>query len=246
MNRVRRASIHSTAWRRHRDRSTSLATRNALRQGYSLIELVVVMSMLSVLLALTGTTFYFLMRSEKSVTQSLVTERSVSRLANQFRDDVHQSIRCEQAGGVGEKKTELTLKTDDQHQVQYRTTKGGLTRYQVEAGNAVAREDYRLPECEIHFESDGESNPTLCTLVIQRPGAVMMRTPRGAIPLRALKIQARVMNQGVVVAAKQAAANSASAIVSGTDTATLKTNVSQSVANDAVTEQSAEGKGESK
>jgi hypothetical protein len=65
------------------------------------------------------------------------------------------------------------------------------------------------------------------TLVIKRPGAVTTRAPRAPIPLRALKIQARVLNQGLNVAVNQAAANGDSAIVSGTDSATLKTNAPQ-------------------
>ena len=61
------------------------------RSGVSLIELLASIAMLTTLLVLTGTTFHLLFRADKSVSQSFVTERSISRLAVQFRDDVHQS-----------------------------------------------------------------------------------------------------------------------------------------------------------
>ena len=55
------------------------------RRGVSLIEMVVVISMMTVVIGLVGMTFHLLLRSEKLVSQSFVTERTISRLAVQFR-----------------------------------------------------------------------------------------------------------------------------------------------------------------
>ncbi|MEI8017920.1 MAG: prepilin-type N-terminal cleavage/methylation domain-containing protein, partial [Schlesneria sp.] len=117
------------------------------RRGVSLIEMVVVISMLTVVIGLVGMTFHLLLRSEKLVTQSFVTERTISRLAIQFRDDVHQSETGVLTGGTENDKPTLTLGNTSGSQIRYLVTADGLVRLLETHDRVTARDDFRLPDC---------------------------------------------------------------------------------------------------
>src|SRR4051812_8812620 len=72
-------------------RSRPLKFRGALPSGVTLAELMVVLAILAALMSFAAVIFHLLFRAENEVTGSFVLERTISRLAVQFRDDVHRA-----------------------------------------------------------------------------------------------------------------------------------------------------------
>ena len=168
-----------------------------IRRGFTLIELVVVMSMMMVILSLAGMTFHLLLRTEKVVSQSFVTERAISRLSVQFRDDVHRSERGELTGDIGNEKRELTLGDASGIRIRYAVTADGIARLLVDRDAVVARDDFRLPECHVSIAAEDIANLSLRTLVIERPGAMIVQKQQAPPPLRPLRIEAHLNRQGL-------------------------------------------------
>ena len=166
------------------------------RRGFTLIELIVVIVMLTTMLTLAGTTFYLLLRSEKGVAQSFVTERTISKLAIQFRDDVHQAAISESSVDEAAMMQTLTLKHDRGNIIVYQVTPKGLSRIHFEQDVNMGREDFLLPECEILFETDKAGLGSLRSLVIQRPGAIVIKNQQLPQPLRSLRIEAHFNRLG--------------------------------------------------
>ena len=162
------------------------------RRGVSLIEMVVVISMMTVVIGLVGMTFHLLMRSEKLVSQSFVTERTISHLAVQFRDDIHQSESGVLTSGSESDQSELALGNASGIQIRYLITADGLVRLLVTDGQVTAREDFRLPDCRVSFSTGPDDESSLRRLVIERPGAVLVKKHQESVPLRAMKIDAHL------------------------------------------------------
>ena len=173
-----------------------------IRRGVSLIEMVVVISMLTVVIGLVGMTFHLLLRSEKLVTQSFVTERTISRLAIQFRDDVHQSETGVLTGGTENDKPTLTLGNTSGSQIRYLVTADGLVRLLETHDRVTARDDFRLPDCNLSIFAGSDDESSLRRLVIERPGAALVKKHQEAFPLRAMRIDAYLTRKDRLVSDK--------------------------------------------
>ncbi len=186
------------------------------RRGVSLIEMVVVISMLTVVIGLVGMTFHLLLRSEKLVTQSFVTERTISRLSIQFRDDVHQSETGVLTSGSENDKPTLTLGNTSGYQIRYVVIANGLVRLIETHDQVTARDDFRLPDCHISISAGSDRESSLRKLVIERPGAALIKKHQEAVPLRAMQINAyltrndRLVNEKTNVETKSATESNSS------------------------------------
>ena len=162
------------------------------RSGFTLVELMVVISMVAVLISLAGMTFHLLLRSEKQVSQSFVTERAISQLAVLFRTDCHQAessvLTSDRETGVNE----LALSDAKGLRVRYIASATGLIRLGIDGDQVVSREDFRLPECRVSFSSGRGSDDTFQTLLIERPGASIVRKEQAPLTLRSLRIESHL------------------------------------------------------
>ena len=138
-------SIGDNAARRLR----SSAGECVSRRGYTLVEMVVVISMLTMIISLAGMTFHLLLRTDKAVLQASVTERTISRLAILFREDVHRA----ETGVIDTQEEQtpqrLSLEVPGRDPVRYVVTEAGIVRLTLEHGAVIARDDFVLPECEV-------------------------------------------------------------------------------------------------
>ena len=181
------------------------------RRGVSLIEMVVVISMMTVVIALVGMTFHLLIRSEKMVSQSFLTERTISQLAVQFRDDVHRSETGVITGGSERDQPELVLGNANGIKIRYAVTADGLVRLIVTDCQVTARNDFRLPDCRVSFSSGPDDESSLRRLVIERPGAVLVKKHQESVPFRAMKIDAHLKPKDRLVTATTKVDNNSTA-----------------------------------
>lgn len=187
----------------------------ASRTGFTLVELMVVISILGVILILAGMTFHLLLRTEKLVSQSFITERTLSRLAIQFRDDCHLSEQGEFVSSADGGRRELRLIQPGGTVVKYVIGDRSLVRILVERDEVVSREDYLLPECEVSIPSTSDGvGSRLRALSIRRPGAGLVRKEHSPVVLREMRIEAHlrpVAVQGTPRDAEQTSAGSTEA-----------------------------------
>lgn len=144
------------------------------RDGKSLVEMLVVISMLGGLIATSGTVIHRLMRAERAVSADLVWQRSVTELAEQFRTDVHaatQAALLDDGNGLS-----LTLSDGV---VTYAVSKQGVGRLWQPGAGEVRSLEYRLDEPGVKFAAETVSERNWATLLIPRTNTALVRT---AIP----------------------------------------------------------------
>ena len=162
------------------------------RNAFTLVELMVVISMLGALMILIGAVFSLLMRSEKTVMQSVLMERTISRLSEQFRKDVHETASFVGGSDPGGELTELTLAGGANGSIRYGVSKNGIERQLTSQNSVTARDTFVLPDCQTHFEQGKGTESTMLSIVVLRPGALLQRTPHAPIPRRRMEIQAYI------------------------------------------------------
>ena len=118
---------------------------NRSRSGYSLIEMLVVIAVMSVMVILGTLTFALLMRSERTGGDSLVAAQAGHRLARQFRQDVHSADNATLDTSTPAHPL-LKLLADGRATVTWSRVQEGLRR--TENGSPVRIETYRVPAHE--------------------------------------------------------------------------------------------------
>ena len=171
--------------------------KTSLRRGYSLIELMVVVSIITVLFGMVGVVFHRLFLSEQLATRAALTEQSVSWLAVRFRSDVHGSTAVLPEAVDGTTRAVKLLHGDTgwvKHfpAIVYTAREGDVLREQFDAdGKLLNREVYRLPECRVSFPDQPENvDGVMLSLAIERQGSTVTPQPQATRPYRSLVIEA--------------------------------------------------------
>jgi hypothetical protein len=84
--------------------------REQNRRGSMLAQMVVVMTCMSILITLSGMLLFRLLHQQAEMTKAVVQTGTWTRLARDFRQDVHEAKSAKQ---VGEKGSELELTVED-------------------------------------------------------------------------------------------------------------------------------------
>ena len=131
-----------------------------LRPGKTLIEMLVLITILSVIMGVVATTLVALFKTDRQVLRDLDQLAALSRLGNKFRSDAHTAESCQ----VGES-CQLTLA--DGRVVHYSVAPRRIAR-EVRRGEEVLHHDaFSLPEAAaVRFELPAESGGRLVRLTI--------------------------------------------------------------------------------
>lgn len=173
------------------------------RRGASLVELMVVISMLTVVLGMVGVLFHRLFQAELIAAKTTVTEVTTMRLADQFRRDIHEAITVKRSGGSDGTPATLELNgRDDTMTVLYMAAVNKVQREVKQQQAIVARETYRLPGCRVTFPkpeaatpANGDApmqQPAMVTLYLERPHATVSASNQAKLPLRGIVIDAEL------------------------------------------------------
>ena len=142
------------------------------RKGFSLVEVLVAVTVGSVLLAVAVGLLYALIEMDRTSREHLRLRIAAARLGDQFRRDVHAAVRLtgpqEGAAGNGAEATaawELDLPPD--RAVEYRLEEASLLRTERAGGEVVRREWFRLPPHAVaSIERSGEQGHPIVSLRI--------------------------------------------------------------------------------
>lgn len=143
------------------------------RRGVSLIELLVVMSISGVLLGTASTMVCMLLSVHKSVRSHVQDSASRSRLAEQFRLDVHAAtaiVRLE-PGGAGPPAPGWVFRLDGQETLRYVVEPRGIVRCEYRGDKIVGRDVFLFSDdTTAAIEVDSEDLPTVVRLRIESAG----------------------------------------------------------------------------
>lgn len=166
---------------------------NRNRRGTSLISMMVSITIISAVLSITGTLFHRMFRSDQVTARAALREITTARLANLFRNDLHEAetVRVTMSS---DERPQLQLQSG-QRQIVYTALKNQVRRDVTDLLKTAHHDLFRLPDCKVlfvngsltaddpafnaddpanadHPENAGASSPRFVTMVIRRPHSI--------------------------------------------------------------------------
>jgi prepilin-type N-terminal cleavage/methylation domain-containing protein len=133
------------------------------RRGYSLIEMLVVMTVGAVVVGISVAMLHALLRTEQTGRDRVPQARILARLAEQFRSDVGAALRPI----PGAQPTEWQFALTGDCVVTYRALPGEVRRDERTGGKRVRQESYVLPRgCSAAITVQSKAVPAVASLVI--------------------------------------------------------------------------------
>jgi prepilin-type N-terminal cleavage/methylation domain-containing protein len=164
---------------------------HAQRRGVSLVELLIVISVATVIVGICVTTIHVLLRSERDQSRAVRTAVTLSRLTEVFRDDVHATSNAEIVSHEAQP-SRLTLSDADGRQIGYSADGHLLQRVETARGAEIHRDTFHFPSgSTMRFERD--ESPRLVRMIIDVAAALPHEMPEGrtrSAPPRTLLIEA--------------------------------------------------------
>ncbi len=157
------------------------------RRGKSLVEMLVVITLLGGLIGTSGTVIHRLMRAERAVSADLVLQRSVTELAEQFRADVHaatQATLLDEGNGL-----RLTLSAGT---VTYAVSQRGVGRIWQSETDPPRSQEYRLEEAGVKFLAETMTERTWAAILVPRTVTAPVRTAGTEVTTPRIEIRAVV------------------------------------------------------
>jgi hypothetical protein len=151
--------------------------------------LLVALSLLAVIMPLTGWTIYLLLRAQTASADSLADGMILSRFATTFRNDVHAAQSAEVDAGRSPGQGSILLRLDSPRLVSYTAEPSGVVVRTVRKGTLVERrEEFRLTATQTQFERD-QKNST-ATAIHRLHAATIAGGPVSSSAASAIRIEA--------------------------------------------------------
>jgi prepilin-type N-terminal cleavage/methylation domain-containing protein len=151
------------------------------RPGYSLVELLVVMTVATVVLGAAGVLLHTVLRTDQAVRDEQQAHAGISRLAEQFRADVHAAVAVEPPAaeaGAAAQPVEYRLRLPAGQTVLYRFETGKASRLEQAGQEVKRRETFTLPGDNMaRIELRDNPPPTVASLVLSSTGEAPGRPP---------------------------------------------------------------------
>ena len=138
-----------------------------MRRGYSLIEMIVVMTVGATMLGIAVTLLGALMQAERAGRAHIGQNGIFNRLADQFRRDVHAAdgLVVVVENDAGESAWRLNL--GDGRSVWYVAGRDEIVREERKGRTVLRQESYRLPDdCGVTIAADASASPRIVRLTI--------------------------------------------------------------------------------
>lgn len=150
------------------------------RRGITIIEVLIVITGVSMMLGLCAITLQLLMQLNAEGQARLRGAVGLERLSQQLRDDVHACRSAQLAADdkAPAKPPRLRLTIEPDHSVSYEIGDGNVVRDESRAGKTVRHESYSLPRGRVaRFEERKEAAHRLLALVVTHVGGKSRTDP---------------------------------------------------------------------
>ena len=163
--------------------------RRSRPAGKSLIEMLVMISILSIVLGLSATSLATLFRLRHTITRDTEQARSIERLAMRLRTDAHEAV----SASIAE---DCNLTLPDGRTIRYSFTAPRIVREVHDGEKTVHHDSFSLPRhTKVTFEVEQPGTGSLLRIVIE-PEKTQL--PPRELP-RAARIEAAVGIHGPLV-----------------------------------------------
>jgi prepilin-type N-terminal cleavage/methylation domain-containing protein len=143
------------------------------RRGFTLIEMIVVITVGSVLMAVGTGILCLLLKSERLARDDFHAGTSVARLAEQFRQDAHAAVRAPRNLDPDSCRFQLPR----QRRVVYLFKPGMVSRTEWAGNEVLVRQEcYDLPAAvQARAEASADAPPAAVCLLLEQPGGGPLR-----------------------------------------------------------------------
>ncbi|MFN0055114.1 MAG: prepilin-type N-terminal cleavage/methylation domain-containing protein [Planctomycetales bacterium] len=161
------------------------------RRGVSIVEILIVMSIGSVIVGTTITTLHLLLRSERDQARGVRTASTTARLAQVFREDVHAMREARIIPAEGDEPERLQLTDALGARVEYAANGHVLTRIDSRGAGPHHQEAFHFPlDSSVQFDQQDQSSSVAIALRLAA-GELGRRAPDApARPGRSLRLEA--------------------------------------------------------
>jgi prepilin-type N-terminal cleavage/methylation domain-containing protein len=150
------------------------------RRGFTMIELLVVISVISVILPLAGGTIVFLLRAQSQSAEALRDAMATTQLSHSLRSDVHAARSASSSSP-----DEVSLELDGSRIIEYRSQPDGFVSRVVRRGTSVERrERFRVGDVRPRFKLAQGGREVAVTISPRLRGAVPVEDRTSAAGIR--------------------------------------------------------------
>jgi prepilin-type N-terminal cleavage/methylation domain-containing protein len=144
------------------------------RNGFTLIEVLVVVSLLAVILPMAGGTIFFLLRAQSQSADGLREAMALSQFSHTFRSDAH-AARSGRPSGPGPAQDKMVFDLGDSRTIEYLAERNGLVRRTVRRADVVERrEQFRVGVASARFEFADQGKEAAVIVIPRIPGAAQL------------------------------------------------------------------------
>lgn len=149
-------------------------------RGWTLIEMLVVLTVAAVMMGLGVTTIHLLLAAEHEAMKSVRYSASVTRLTRVFREDVHAARRVEIPPVDPGKPSLVVARMANNHQVRYELDAHVVTRIETGSDDGASRDVFFFPpQSRLRCSREGDAGPIRLEIDI---AAGMKARPKSAAP----------------------------------------------------------------
>ena len=130
---------------RSRIRAETPGKRGGSCRGFTLVEILVVISVTAVLFGVMGTVLHLLLNAENDATFMARYSTSVVRLSCSLRSDVHAATEIAPVEKMGNDGESLLLKSGNEVEIRYELNNHVATRSEFHKGSVVHRDQFHFP-----------------------------------------------------------------------------------------------------
>lgn len=161
------------------------------RSGWTLIEMLVSVAVIGTMAGMSAKLLTTLLHAERNGIAHVTRLATVSRLARQFRSDVHEA-RILDMTAAGPDQPLLKITARGERQIRYEVQPNGLLRIEQTADRpGISQELLRLAGSQFRL-IEAAGPPRVLTLVLETPDLFATRPALPASPSRELHIDAIV------------------------------------------------------
>jgi prepilin-type N-terminal cleavage/methylation domain-containing protein len=156
-------------------------------RAFTVVEMVVAISVIAMVMAVSATLFAAMSRSERNMLRSAAAQQTLGRVNELFRRDVHRSASVSLSRDP-DQPSHLTLRQPNGTLVRYEAAAGKLERI-VEDNGASHRELFRIPHATWSFEVSDENSGHVA-ISLERPADTITQVTQEFLPTRTWRLTA--------------------------------------------------------